>query len=170
MKIAFPLLLLLVLAACSSTPPLDDALVPPPADRQAQLTALFDRFAGEELNARKAAAEAARLDARDRRYLASLWGTRSSEPEAGWRFGDALAEAKIFDESFAWYQRTFMVVPATDARRSYLRYEMARCCLAMGKPQDAINLLANRLDPAPLPEELKAKYDALLDAAAKASR
>lgn len=170
MKITCSLMLLLALAACSSAPPLDDGLIPPPAERQAQLTALFDRFAGEETGARKAATEAAKLDARERRYLASLWGTRSSEPMGGWRFGDALFEAKQYEESFAWFQRTFLVVSAGDERRAYLRYEMARCCLALGKPQDAINLLANRLDPAPLPEELRAKYDALLDAAAKASR
>ncbi len=170
LKIACLLLLLLALAACSTTAPLDDNMVPPQADRQAQLTALFDRFSGEDTSARAATAEAAKLDAKERRYLGSLWGTRSSEPAAGWRFGDALFEAKLYEESFAWYQRTFLILPAADARRSYLRYDMARCCLALGKPHDAINLLANRLEPAPLPEELRAKYDALLDAAAKASR
>jgi tetratricopeptide (TPR) repeat protein len=170
LKIACSLLLLLALAACSSTPAPDDNLMPPPADRQSQLTALFDRFSGEDSVGRKAATEAARLEARERRYFTSLWGTRSSDPAAGWRLGDALAEARIFDEAFEWYQRAFLVIPSRDSRRSYLRYEMARCCLALGKPQDAINLLANRIDPAPLPEELRAKYDALLDAAAKASR
>lgn len=170
LKIACSLLLLLALAGCSSTPAPDDSLIPPSPDRQSQLTTLFDRFSGEDSVGRKAAAEAARLDVRERRYFGSLWGTRSSEPMTGWRLGDALSDAKLFEEAFEWYQRAFLVVPAADPRRSYLRYEMARCCLALGKPQDAINLLANRVDPAPLPEELRAKYEALLDAASKASR
>ena len=162
--------LLFVLAACSTTPTPGEETQTPVAERQSQLTALFDRLSGDEAGAKKAAAQAARLDATDRRFLASLWGTRSSAPQSGMRLGDALAEAGAHEEAFAWYLRTFRVLPAQDSRRPYVRYEMARACLAMGKPDDAINLLANRLDPTPLPEDLRAKYDALLEAASKASR
>jgi len=168
--IALLFTLLFTLAACSTATAIDESTQTPPAERQSQLTAMFDRLSGDEASAKKAAAQAARLKEIDRRFLASLWGTRSSAPQAAMRLGDALAEAGSHEEAFAWYLRTFRALPANDARRPYVRYEMARACLAMGKPGDAINLLANRLDPAPLPDALQAKYDALLEAAAKASR
>lgn len=170
MKLYALLLPLFMIAACTSTPAPDENTLPPAPERQSTLTALFDRIGGEESAGRKAAGEAARLSASDHRFFASLWGTRSSEPALAWRLGDAFSDARKHDESFSWYQRAFRVVPAHDTRRAYLRYEMAEECLALGKAQDAVNLLANRLDPAPLPEDLRAKYDALLDAAAKASR
>lgn len=161
---------LFILAACSAAPAIDEGAQAPSAERQAQLTGLFDRLSGDEAGAKKAAAQAARLEVLDRRFLTSLWGTRSSAPQAAMRLGEALAEAGAHEEAFAWYLRTFRALPAHDVLRPYVRYEMARTCLAMGKPDDAINLLANRLDPAPLPDALQAKYDALLEAAAKASR
>jgi tetratricopeptide (TPR) repeat protein len=161
---------LLLLCACTSAPPLDDNTLPPSSARQSELTALFDRVGGEEKAARSAAAQAAKLDDRDMRFFSSLWGTRSSAPVLAWRLADALSANALHQHAFAWYQRAFSATPAHDPQRAWLRYEMAEECLALGKPQDAINLLSNRLDPSPLPDDLRARYEALLEAAAKASR
>ncbi len=157
-------------AACSSTQPPPDDLLPPQADRQAELTRLFDRFAGPELPARAAAAEAAKANDRDRRFLASLWGTRSSAPLCARRYADALSSAAKHTEAFDWYQRAFMQTAARDASRHELRYEMAEEYYALGRHQDCIALLANRLSLEPLPAALRVKYDALQEAAAKAAR
>lgn len=170
MKLYALLLPMLLLAACASAPPLDEDTLPPSSSRQSQLTALFDRVGGEETGARQSAAQAAKLDDRDMRFLSSLWGTRSSAPVLAWRLADAFSAASAHQRAFTWYQRAFSAMPAHDSQRAWLRYEMAEECLALGRPQDAINLLANRLDPAPLPDDLRAKYEALLEAAAKASR
>lgn len=164
------ILLALLCAACASSQGPADNLLPPASDKQGRLTALFDQFAGEESSARKAASEAAGGDDRDRRFVSSLWGTRSSSPIGAWRYADALSTARHNDEAFQWYQRAFLELPSGDAQRHYLRYEMAQECMALGKPVDAIAILANRLNLDPLPEDLRIKYDALLDAAAKASR
>ena len=47
----------------------------------------------------------------------------------------------------------------------WLRYEMANEYYRLGRNDDAVNLLANRMSTSPLPTELKPKYDALIQKA-----
>ncbi|MCC6573700.1 MAG: hypothetical protein IT462_07905 [Planctomycetes bacterium] len=156
------LLLSMVAAACAGTKEIPPEQTPAGADRQAELTRMFDRLPAAEPAARAAAKEAAAGDARDMRFLSSLWGTRSSEPLAARRFADALAEAKKHSEALVWYQRAFLALEDGDAQRAYVRYDLARQYVALGQRREAVNLLANRMSLEPLPEDLKPKYDALI--------
>jgi hypothetical protein len=133
-----PLLLLFLLAACTGTQEPDDSMVPPDASRQAELTRLYDRMGHETESTGVSAAEtAAKGDERDQRFLASLWGTRKKSAVGARRLGTAL------------------------------RYDMASEYHALGRNEDCINLLANRMGTLPLPRELKSKYDDLISAASK---
>lgn len=157
------LLAALLTAACAGTRDLPPGETPASADRQARLTRLFDRLALDESAARAAAREAASGDERDMRFLSSLWGTRSSRPVVAQRLADALDEAARHEDALVWYQRAFIALDADDARRPYLRYDLARQYVALGRRTEAVNLLVNRMSLEPLPDDLKPKYDALID-------
>lgn len=164
---AFFFLMALMLTACATTVEIPPEQRPVSVERQAQLTRLFDRFGIEEAQAKAAAKEAAAGDGRDLRFLSSLWGSRSSNPAVAARFADALSEARKHEDALVWYQRAFLALAEDDPQRSYVRYDLARQYLAIGKRREAMNLLGNRLALEPLPDELRAKYDALI---AEASR
>ncbi|MEE9311553.1 MAG: hypothetical protein V3V10_03990 [Planctomycetota bacterium] len=159
-------LLLLALTACTSTytPPAD--AIPPSANRQEELTVLFDRFSAEEAKvAMYAASEAAKSNDKDRHFLASLWGTRVSSALGAERFGHALSLSKQHKDARDWFRRAFMHVEQGDASLPYLRYYIAYEMVALGEKDKAIDLLGNRLGLNPLPAELEPKYDALLEKA-----
>lgn len=157
------LLAVLLMASCASIEEPADHMVPPNPKRQGELTRLFDRMgsATESIGA-SAAKEAASGDDRDHRFMASLWGTRPKSAVGARRYGTALSAAGKHDEAFDWFERAFMHLPAGDETLPWLRYEMANEYYLLGRNEDAVNLLANRMSTQPLPAELKPKYDALI--------
>jgi hypothetical protein len=158
----------LVLAACAGTQEPDDNMVPPDAGRQAELTRLYDRMGSEtESIGVSAAGTAAAGDERDLRFMGSLWGTRKKSAIGARRFGTALSKAGHHQQAFDWFERAYMHVDSTDELAPWLRFEMASEYHALGRNEDCINLLANRMGTQPLPRDLKSKYDELI---AKASR
>jgi tetratricopeptide (TPR) repeat protein len=158
----------LMLAACAGTQEPEDDMVPPNASRQGELTRLYDRMGSDTETVGVTAAEtAASGDERDHRFLASLWGTRKKSALGARRLGTALSKAGQHEEAFDWFERGYMHVNSTDELAPWLRYEMAAEYYALGRNEDCINLLANRMGTKPLPRELKSKYDELI---AKASR
>ncbi|MCA8915715.1 MAG: hypothetical protein KDB90_09910 [Planctomycetes bacterium] len=168
MKYATLSLLVLIFAACAGTQEPPDEMVPPPPIRQGELTRLYDRMGSDNdavgVPASKKLAEG---DDRDRRYVASLWGTRTKSAVGARRYGTALSGKGLHEEAFDWFERAFMFIEAGDPLSPWLRYEMANEYYALGRNDDCINLLANRMGTTPLPKELKGKYDDLI---AKASR
>jgi len=163
---SFGLLMLLLLASCASVEEPSDDMVPPDAPRQAELTRLFDRMgATNESTGVAAAKEAASGDDRDHRFMASLWGTRRKSAVGARRYGHALSDAGKHAEAFDWFERAFLFLPAGDKMLPWLRYEMANEYYMLGRNDDAVNLLANRMSTSPLPTELKPKYDALIQKA-----
>lgn len=159
----FSLLALLLLASCASVEEPADNMVPPNAKRQGELTRLFDRMGAESESVGVAAAsEAASGDDRDLRFMASLWGTRPKSAVSAKRFGEALSKNGEHEFAFDWFERAFMHLPADDEMLPYLRYDMANEYYMLGRYDDAVNLLANRLSTTPLPKALKPKYDALM--------
>jgi tetratricopeptide (TPR) repeat protein len=156
-------LLLLVLPACAGTEAPPDEMLPPPPSRQSELVRIYDTMCGDDDSAANAAAkQAAAGDDKDHRFLASLWGSRPRSALGARRFGTALAANSQHQKSFDWFERAFLFVGADDPLLPWLRYEMAQEYVALGRHQDAINLLANRMGTAPLPPELKVKYDELI--------
>lgn len=158
----------MLLGACASIEEPADDMVPPAANRQAELTRFYDRMGAENESIGVAAAEkAAAGDERDHRFMASLWGTRTKSAVGARRYGAALSKAGLHQEAFNWFERAFMHVDSTDELAPWLRYEMALEYHQLGRNEDCVNLLANRMGTQPLPRELQAKYDALIE---KASR
>ncbi|MBE7490747.1 MAG: tetratricopeptide repeat protein [Planctomycetes bacterium] len=155
--------LCLLLAACVSTQAPPDELLPPPAGRQAELTALYDRMssAGDETG-QAAARQGAGGDDRDRRFLDSLWGTRPKNALGARRFGNALAAINRHDEALTWLERAHATTTVGDDL-AWIRLEMARCHAALGRTDEAVALLGNRLGTTPLPPGLQQQYDRLLD-------
>lgn len=161
-------LICLLLGACASVEEPADDMVPPAATRQAELTRLYDRMGAEEESIGVAAAgKAAAGDERDHRFMASLWGTRPKSAVGARRYGTALSKAGLHQDAFNWFERAFMHVDSNDELAPWLRYEMALEYHQLGRNEDCVNLLANRMGTRPLPRELQAKYDALIE---KASR
>lgn len=168
MKYLVLCLLTLLLVACAGTEELPDEMVPPTATRQGELTRLYDRMGSEVESIGVSAAErAADGDDRDHRFLASLWGTREKSAVGARRYGTALSKKGLHQEAFDWFERAFMHIEADDPLGAWLRYEMAWEYYRLGRKDDCVNLLANRMGTLPLPRELKDKYDDLI---AKASR
>ena len=131
------------------------------------MTDLYSRMASpDEATGKAAAAEGARCNDRERRFLASLWGTKSKDTLGARRFGNALGEAGKPGEGIDWLQRAYNETPVDDATLAWLRYEIAVQYVALGRNDDAVALLANRLGTTPLPDELQKKYDELIDRAA----
>lgn len=158
----------MLLGACASVEEPADDMVPPEASRQAELTRLYDRMGVEDEAIGTAAAEkAAAGDERDHRFMASLWGTRTKSAVGARRYGAALSKAGLHQDAFDWFERAFIHVDSTDELAPWLRYEMALEYHRLGRNEDCVNLLANRMGTLPLPIELQAKYDALIE---KASR
>jgi hypothetical protein len=160
--------IVLMLAACAGTQEPEDHLVPPDASRQGELTRLYDRMGSDtESIGVGAAKSAASGDERDQRFLASLWGTRKKSALGARRLGTALSGLGHHQLAFEWFERAYMHVDSTHELAPWLRYEMALEYYALGRNDDCINLLANRMGTRPLPRELKGKYEELI---AKASR
>lgn len=159
--------LCLLLVACVSTQDSPDELMPPNPARQTELTRLYDQFGGPEKAASDATRRAVAGDDRDRRFTDSLWGTRPKSALGARRYGNALAAGKHHAEALEWLQRAYAETPLGDESLAWIRYEMAQQYMALGKREDAVNLLANRLGATPLPAELQKKYDALIDEAAR---
>jgi hypothetical protein len=115
-------------------------------------------------DARSAAAaqRGAQGDESSRRFLNSLWGTRTGTPEGAESFAREFAKARHDADSVAWYQRAYEAYPAGHARRPHVRLELARVYLDQGKNDLALDLLANRLGVEPLPSELAREYDAVI--------
>lgn len=161
-------LICLLLAACASVEEPADDMVPPDARRQAELTRLYDRMGVEDESIGTSAADkAAAGDERDHRFMASLWGTRTKSAVGARRYGAALSKAGLHQDAYDWFERAFMQVDSSDELAPWLRYEMAYEYHQLGRDEDCINLLANRMGTQPLPRELQGKYDALIQ---KASR
>lgn len=157
------LLVISLLGGCASVQEPPPEMVPPNAHRQAELTRLFDRMgAADEKVGAGAAKEAAAGDERDHRFMASLWGTRPKSAIGARRYGDALSAKGKHQEALDWFERAFMYLPAGDEMLPWLRYEMANEYYLLGRNDDAVNLLANRMGTSPLPDELQARYDALI--------
>lgn len=157
----------LLFAACASSGPPPE-LLPPPVMRQAELTDLYTRFASEdEPTGKAAAAEGARCDEKERRFLGSLWGTKSKNAVGARRFGNALGVSAKPEEALEWLQRAYAETAADAPELAWIRYEMAVQYVALKRNNDAIDLLANRLGATPLPADLQKKYDELIDRAAR---
>ena len=168
MKYATLSLLLLLIVGCAGTQEPAEKLVPPDGVRQGTLTRLYDRMGVESDSVGVAAAEKiTEGDDRDRRFVASLWGTRAKSAVGARRYGAALSKAGKHQEAFDWFERAFMFIESDDPLSPWLRYEMASEYHQLGRNEDCINLLANRMGTAPIPRELKNKYDELIS---KASR
>ncbi len=138
MRAVATLMLLLALTACTSTytPPAD--AIPPSANRQEELTVMFDRFSAEEAKvAMYAADEAAKSNDKDRHFLASLWGTRISSALGAERFGHALSLNKQHKDARDWFRRAFMHVEQGNASLPYLRYYIAYEMVALGENDKA---------------------------------
>jgi len=160
--------LCLLMAACVSTQAPPDELLPPPPARQAEITNLYDSMGGtNEARALDSAKRCAAGDDRDRRFADSLWGTRRKSALGARRYGNALAAAKHHDNALDWLERAYGATPAGDESLPWIRYEIAQQYVALGKPDEAVNLLANRLGATPLPADLQLKYDALINQASR---
>ncbi|MBX3474452.1 MAG: hypothetical protein KF754_08725 [Planctomycetes bacterium] len=160
--------LCLLLAACVSTQDPPDDQVPPPPMRQAELTRLYDQLGSTSpAVAESAARQAAACDDRERRFIDSLWGTRPKSGTGARTLGHALSAAKLHAEALTWLERAYGVTDVNHQALPWIRFEIAREYLALGKRDDAINLLANRLGTTPLPADLQKKYDALIDEASR---
>lgn len=169
MKTSFVMLLLmLLLAACAGTQEPPDEMLPPPPSRQSELTRLYDRLGNEQAGIGESAAKtAAEGDERDRRFMSSLWGTRTRSALGARRFATALAAKSLHQDALDWFERGYHAIDGDDELLAWLRYEMAVEYVALGRNQDAINLLGNRLGTSPLPTDLKRKYDELIQRASK---
>lgn len=142
-------------------------MLPPAPARQTDLVLLFDRMGhDDETTGVSAAREAASGDSTDRRFMASLWATRTRSAVGARRFADALSRSGLHEEALAWYERAYFHLEDNDPMLLWLRYEMARECVELGRNEDALNLLANRMGTATLPPELAEHYDALIRQAA----
>jgi len=158
----------LLLVACASSGGPNPEMLPPPPDRQSELTRLYDIMgADDEQAANRAAREAAAGDDRDRRFMANLWGTRTRSVAGARRFGHALSATGYDEEALAWFERGLLHAELDDPLAHWLRYDMARAYLTLGRRDDAVNVLMNRKGTSPLPPELREQYDALLDEAAR---
>lgn len=166
--IPFLVCLALLAAACAGTDELRDELIPPDAQRQDELTRLFDRLGADNAGVgESAAAEAAQGDERDLRFLGSLWGTRGKSAVGARRLGAALSSLGRHQHAFDWYERAYMELEPDDELLPYLRYDMAYEYVQLGRNEEAVNLLANRMSTLPLPNDLAAKYEALIRRASR---
>lgn len=157
----------LLLLACTSTHEPPDEMLPPSPARQTELTQLYDQLGHENARIADAAArQAAGGDDRDRRFMASLWGTRTKSAQGARRYAHALAGKGMHQDAYDWFERAFYEA-ADEEMLAWLRYEMAQQLVSLGRNEDAINLLANRMGTTPLPAELKVKYDELINQAAR---
>ncbi len=157
----------LLIGACTGTQAPPPGMLPPPPARQDLLTRLYDQMASrEDQVSRQAATDAAGGSDQDFRFLASLWGTRQRSALAAWRFADALAVQGHHQTSLDWYERAYTVSDAEDPMRHTLRYHMAVQLLTLGRNQDAVDLLANRLGTHAVPPDLQARYSELIRQAA----
>src|SRR5690606_22678637 len=106
-------LLMLVLAGCAGSGNPHADMSPPGALRQGELTRLYDQMGSENekigVDAAKTAAEG---DDRDRRFMASLWGTRRQSAEGARRYGHALSAKGQHEDAFDWFQRAFLHLEA----------------------------------------------------------
>lgn len=158
----------LMLGACAGTDELPDELTPPSASRQSELTRIYDRMGSEsESTGEEAAQSAAAGDDRDRRFMNSLWGTREKSALGARRYAAALSAKGFHEDAIDWYERAYMALDTGDEMLPYLRYDMAFEYLKLGRNDDAINLLANRMSTEPLPAELAKKYDNLIQRASR---
>lgn len=167
-RLLLPIIFGALLAACTSTqePPPD--MLPPAPARQTDLILLYDRLGhADENTGVSAAREAASGDSTERRFMASLWATRTRSAIGARRFADALARLKQHEEALSWYERAYFQLENEDPLLHWLRYEMAVQCLQLGRNEDALNLLANRMGTATLPPELAERYDALIRSASR---
>lgn len=163
-----PLLLVLLLAACAGTVTHDDHLLPPGSTRQGELTRLYDTMGVEnDKIGNDAARKVAAGDDRDHRFMASLWGTRARSSVGARRLGQALSDGGHHELAFDWFERAFLELEGEHELLPWLRYEMALESYALGNKEDTVNLLSNRMGTTPLPAELKPKYAALLERAAR---
>lgn len=157
----------LLLVACTGTQEPPDEMLPPSPSRQTELTLLYDQLGHENARVADAAArQASNGDDRDRRFMASLWGTRTKSAQGARRYGHALAGKGMHQDAYDWFERAFYEA-TDDETLAWLRYEMAQQLVALGRKDDAINLLANRMGTTPLPAELRVKYDELIQQAAR---
>lgn len=157
----------LLLVACTSTQEPSPDMLPPTPARQTELTQLYDQLGHENARISDGAARiAANGDDRDRRFMASLWGTRTRSAPGARRYAHALAAKGLHQEAYDWFERAFYHAE-DDELLAWLRYEMAQQLVALGRNDDAINLLGNRMGTTPLPAELKVKYSELIDRAAR---
>lgn len=164
-------LVVTLIASCSSTDdgPSND-LLPPTLDRQTELTHMYDRLgSANDVVAKASAREAASGNDRDHRFLESLWGTRELSPAGARHFGQALAKADKHQRAFDWFQRAYLALDAGDALEAWLRYEMAEQLVELGRSDDAIDLLTNRVSLDPLPVDLEGPYRELLTRASRAT-
>lgn len=161
-------LLGLLFAACVSTYDPPPEMLPPPSNRQAELTTLYDQLGHrDESIGTTAARECASGTDRDRRFLSSLWGGRAKVPLGARRLGSALSAKNLHAEALEWFERAYFATEDDHATLAAIRYEMAVEYLALGRREDAINLLANRLDAMPLSADMQKKYDDLIDRASR---
>jgi hypothetical protein len=162
-RLLLPLIIGALLAACTSTQEPRPGMLPPAPGRQTDLTLLYDRMGhADETTGVSAAREAASGDSTERRFMASLWATRTRSAIGARRFADALSRSSLHQEALDWYERAYFQTENDDPMLPWLRYEMARECLELGRNEDALNLLANRMGTATLPPELAERYDALM--------
>ncbi|MBZ0135345.1 MAG: hypothetical protein K8I27_03090 [Planctomycetes bacterium] len=157
------LLGILMLGGCAGTSGPRDELLPPGATRQGELTRLYDQMGSESDSVGVSAAQrAAEGDDRDRRFMASLWGTRRQSAMGARRYGQALSDKGHHQSAFDWFQRAFLHLEADHELLPWLRYEMAYEYYLLGRNEDAVNLLVNRMSTTPLPRKLRWKYDELI--------
>lgn len=159
----FAFLLLMLIAGCAGTSNPHEDMTPPSANRQGELTRLYDQMGAEtEKVGVDAAKKAAEGDDKDRRFMASLWGTRKQSAVGARRYGQALSGKGFHEDAFDWFQRAFLYLEADHELLPWLRYDMAYEYYLLGRNEDAVNLLANRMSTTPLPNELRGKYDDLI--------
>lgn len=156
--------------------------------RDRHLESLFDATSSpDEAVAEAAANEIAGLPAGELRNFGVHWGVRGRDPVAAGRIGYALGQqaeqaavgsdgssvpaeaARLANEALVWYRRGLAELdPEKDyVTGAHYRLLMARAFLVLGQGREAIELLANRLDTRPLPPELEAAYDQILDSLKK---
>jgi tetratricopeptide (TPR) repeat protein len=154
----------LLLAACASTREPSPDMVPPPPDRQREISSLFDRLHAEDQSvAASAADELAAGSDQDRRFVASLWATRTRHVIAARRYGQALSRAGLHEDAAEWYERGLLEGSADSEKVHWMRYELARSYVALGREADAVNMLLSHRDTTPLSQELREHYDDLLE-------